>query len=39
MESSSDLLERKLKVSLIFPWGGQLTRKKKEIVRSNNVGL
>ena len=35
----SDLHERKSKVSLIFPRGGRLTGKKKEIVRSNNVGL
>ena len=35
----SDLQERKSKVSLIFPWGGRLIRKKKEIAQSNNVGL
>ena len=33
------VVERKSKVSLIFPWGGRFTRKKKEIVWSNNVGL
>ena len=34
----SDLQERKSKVSLIFPWGCRLIRKKKEIAQSNNVG-
>ena len=33
----SDLQEKKLKVSLIFPWGCRLIRKKKEIAQSNNV--